>query len=83
MEIHLDDIRLVTHSFADGLVELGKVVFSHVGGAVAGHVHAVLHISILGDLLLYDVGDTGGLKKCGFESQHPYTIYSLLLTSFA
>lgn len=56
-------IKLVTHSLADGLVKFGKVVFSHIGCAVTGHVHAVLDVTILGDLLLDDVGDTRGLKK--------------------
>ena len=56
-------INLVTHSFSNGFVELGKVVLSYIGGAVACHVHAVLNVTILGDLLLDDVGDTRGLKK--------------------
>ena len=51
-------IHLVTHSFADSLVELCKVVLGHVTGAVAGHVHSVFHVSIPRDLLLDDVRDT-------------------------
>ena len=63
VDVKFKCINLVTQSFADGLVKLGQIVFSYIGGAVAGHVNAVLNVTVLGDLLLDDVGDTRGLKK--------------------